>query len=144
MISDNFDGLDDSRRPRYASALLMDDDPFSLNVAQLILESLGVENIATASDGLAGVTAFDRMNAKPDLIICDPFMPVMDGIEVVNELGDRNFAGGVILVTAGDLTIMQVAAMVAKSGNRLMLLGALSKPLTSAAIGNALGNILEN
>ena len=123
----------------YKIALLMDDDPFSLNLAQIALEESGVSNVITAEDGQTGIRLFDQMSVKPDLIVCDLYMPVMDGIEVLNELGNRNYAGGVILVTAGDLTIMEIATKLALRGSKLKLLGAFPKPLSSACICNALG-----
>jgi hypothetical protein len=64
MNSDKFTGLADSGRARYESALLLDDDSFNANFTQRILESLGVQNLAMASDGRAGINIFDAVIVK--------------------------------------------------------------------------------
>lgn len=124
---------------QYHSALLVDDDSYSLALTQITLEALGVRGIVTAEDGMTGMRVFDRMQPKPDLVVCDLFMPDKDGIEFINELGDRQYRGAIILMTAGDLSILEMATKVAVRGNGLTLLGAFPKPLHAATVAHVLG-----
>lgn len=133
------DGAADPVPTTYRCALLMDDDPYSLALTRTTLQGLGLGNIVCAEDGLAGLRALDRMQAAPDLVVCDLFMPGKDGIEFINELGQRHYGGAIILITAGDLDILEMAARVAVSGNGLRLLGAFSKPVAPASLARALG-----
>lgn len=47
--------------------------------------------VAFATDGHAGLKLFDRMEPKPDPILCDIFMPEKDGVEICNSLADQHF-----------------------------------------------------
>ena len=123
----------------YQSVLVVDDDPFCLEVACIALDRVGVTGVVTASGGHAGIRAYERMTPKPDLVVCDLFMPDMDGIEFINALGDRKFAGALVLVTGGDLSMMQMASQLAESGYGLTVLGAIPKPLRPEALAAALG-----
>jgi len=66
--------------------LVVDDD---LAVAELLRMALGNEgfDVATAGNGAAGLLAIDTR--RPDLVILDVVMPVMDGLETVRQLRDR-------------------------------------------------------
>jgi CheY-like chemotaxis protein len=123
----------------YRSVLLVDDDAYSLALTQTTLECLGIQHIVTASDGAAGIRAFDRMRPKPDLVVCDLYMPDKDGIEFINELGSRQHPGALILMTGGDLGILEIASKVAVGAHGLQLLGAFAKPLVTADMARVLG-----
>lgn len=127
------------RAGNYTSALLIDDDEISLNLTRITLDALGITQVVTALDGAAAMRLFDRMPTQPDLVVCDLYMPEMDGIELLNELGDRMYAGGIILMTAGDLSMMEIASKVATRGHGLKLLGAFAKPVQEADMAQVLG-----
>lgn len=56
--------------------LLVDDDPDFVEAVKVIVESGGF-NVRTAFDGKEGLAAVAEQ--KPDLIVLDVMMPVMDG-----------------------------------------------------------------
>jgi DNA-binding response OmpR family regulator len=66
-----------------ARILLVDDDPDILESTQYLVEAEGYE-VDTAHNGRE---ALERMSAaKPDVILLDLMMPVMDGWQFVEEL----------------------------------------------------------
>jgi len=87
--------------------LLVDDD-------QVILDSLVFNfqregfTVLTAMDGATALAVFD--NEKPDLVVLDIRMPVMDGIEVCRRLRASSSIP-IILLTALDSEIDKVAGL---------------------------------
>jgi response regulator of citrate/malate metabolism len=108
--------------------LVFEDELSSQAIAQRALNILGITDIAFASDGDKGLKILDRMEPKPDFILCDIFMPDKDGIETVMELADRNFKGGLIFITGAGVQLSSVAKTIANQRG-LNFLGVLGKPL---------------
>jgi CheY-like chemotaxis protein len=63
--------------------LVVDDDPMTRTLVRGSLEQMGFE-VAEAADGAEALAAFS--NLKPDLLLLDIKMPVMDGIETLKKL----------------------------------------------------------
>ena len=63
--------------------LIVDDEPQILRMLRASLVSCGYE-VVSAGNGMEGFTAFER--TKPDLIITDMSMPVMDGYALTEEI----------------------------------------------------------
>jgi CheY-like chemotaxis protein len=61
--------------------LVVDDDTAVRGAIKMVLEQDGHE-VVLASNGRAGVSAVDE--GRFDLVICDIFMPGMDGIETIS------------------------------------------------------------
>ncbi len=66
-----------------ARILIIEDDPASLELARYLLVAAGHAALV-ASDGGAGLEL--AVSARPDLVICDLQMPVLDGFEVARRL----------------------------------------------------------
>lgn len=85
----------EKEKPR---ALLVDDDPVLRMLTREALEQSGLF-VFEAEDGRQALAAFEH--TRPDIILMDVMMPVMDGFEACRKL--RSFAGGdrtpVIMVT---------------------------------------------
>lgn len=79
--------------------LVADDDPFNLRLLQELCEGVGYR-VVTAADGSAVLDVVAR--ERPDLILLDVAMPVLDGFEVLRILkSDADLSGiPVVLVTA--------------------------------------------
>lgn len=75
--------------------LIADDDPIIRLDLKQMLENLGYEVVAEAGDGRVALQLAQEL--KPDICILDVKMPVMDGIEVVEQLAD---VAPAILLTA--------------------------------------------
>ena len=65
--------------------LVVDDVADNIFLVQLILEAQG-HKVSTANSGEAALNLLETARLKPDLIILDLMMPVMDGYEVINHL----------------------------------------------------------
>ena len=119
-------------------ALVVDDDEFSREILRKNLLQMGVAEVALASNGLDGVAVLDRLVNTPDFLICDIFMPDMDGIEFIAELSRRNYSGGLILMTGVNLDMLDVALDIATL-HGLRVLGCFTKPLKRELLRQALG-----
>ncbi len=63
--------------------LIVDDEPQILRMLRASLVSSGYE-VVSAGDGMEGFTMFER--TKPDLVITDMSMPVLDGFALTQEI----------------------------------------------------------
>ncbi|NVO07608.1 MAG: response regulator, partial [Rhodoferax sp.] len=120
------------------SIFVIDDDETSLVLVTVALEQLGINEIQVAKDGQRALQMFDRMAEKPEAIICDIYMPNMDGIEILSALEARQYRGGIVLVSGADPQMLELAQLIARSG-QMQFLGAVAKPVSSEALGPLLG-----
>jgi CheY-like chemotaxis protein len=77
--------------------LLVDDDPLFLAVAESVLQSLGQNVAATASDGDDGIAALDQAAPPIDVIILDLNMPRLDGLAFMRAAALSGFRGQIII-----------------------------------------------
>lgn len=110
------------------SVLVVDDDGFSQELFREMLVAIGVSDIHTAGSGRIALRALSTMRRPPDILICDVFMPDMDGIEFLSKLAKDGYPGGIILVSGLDVTMLAIARDVALADG-LRLLGAFAKPV---------------
>jgi len=113
--------------------LVLEDEWSSQEITRRALQRLGILDVTFAANGAQGIQFLERMKPQPDLILCDIFMPEMDGIEFVTTLTTRNFTGDLIFITGMDPQFVQVAQAIA-TGAGLRYLGSVLKPLTDAAL----------
>ena len=66
--------------------LVVDDDPPIVRLLRKCLEQHGLE-VATACDGAACLLAIESQ--RPDLVILDVMMPVMDGFQALRVLREK-------------------------------------------------------
>ncbi len=93
-----------------AKILLVDDEPDILEILEFNLRKEGFE-VATAGNGEEGLQLAREF--RPDLIVLDIMMPVMDGVEVCRQLrADPDFDNTVItFLTAREEDYSQIAAL---------------------------------
>jgi EAL domain-containing protein (putative c-di-GMP-specific phosphodiesterase class I)/ActR/RegA family two-component response regulator len=112
--------------------LLLDDEPFILKLHARMLSDLGFTSSRGFESGSLALDSLDR-GAAPHLILLDLSMPGMDGIQFIKHLAQRNYAGGLVLVSGEDQRLRQTAArLVAAHG--LAVVGHLAKPVTPAQL----------
>ena len=79
--------------------LVVDDEPLARDrLAALLGEIDGIEVVGSAGNGRETLEAAARI--RPDVILLDIRMPVMDGLEVARHLGTLETPPGVIFCTA--------------------------------------------
>lgn len=116
--------------------LSIDDSRMVHMIVSRTLTPLGVE-IVTASNGEEGVAM--ALSEKPDLILLDATMPVMDGLTALGKLKDD--AG-----TSGIPVVMLSADACQENRCRAAELGALNfidKPFTAETLLNGLKGFIE-
>jgi two-component system response regulator ArlR len=81
-----FDFLGLKKRAEKTKILVIDDEP---NIVQTLQDRLEMNEyrVFTAHNGRDGLDKFDR--EKPDVILLDVIMPIMDGLEMLETLRKR-------------------------------------------------------
>lgn len=87
--------------------LIADDEPIILLDLKQMLENLGYEVVAEASDGQQAVDL--ARETRPDVCILDVKMPVMDGIEAVGYITEENIAPTILLTAYSDRELVDRA-----------------------------------
>jgi len=90
--------LKSSAKPRAGHPRVMvveDEEGLAQNLADLLV--LEGYHVATAPDGLAGLRT--HLTFRPELVISDILMPIMDGVEMVRTLRERDPGIKVIFIS---------------------------------------------
>jgi CheY-like chemotaxis protein len=121
-------------------ALLVDDDKFMLELVGDQLRELGVKEVTTATDGIEAVKAFDGASSKPDLILCDLYMPGQDGFQFMAMLAERAYAGGVVLISGQEARTLKSASLIGQF-HELNILATLEKPIDKKSLAGVLSKL---
>ena len=120
-------------KPTEQNILIVDDDQLILEMMSEMLLRMGFPSVQCADNGMAALKLIDSNDKGFDLILCDLEMPEMDGIELMRHLGERDFNGGVVLMTGTKGEIMHTVLNLGKV-HTLKMLGTLNKPVTEEAL----------
>ncbi len=82
------------------SVLIVDDEVFIVELYRDILQLRGYKVMGTAFDGEEALRKYSTSNNKPDVIIMDHRMPVMNGVQATKEIMKMNPKQKVIFVSA--------------------------------------------
>jgi two-component system chemotaxis response regulator CheY len=82
------------------SVLIVDDELFIVELYRDILQLRGYKVVGTAFDGEEAIKKYKSSDEKPDVIIMDHRMPVMNGVEATKEILRANPTQKVIFVSA--------------------------------------------
>lgn len=125
-------------KPRHMlKALVVDDDPFALEILTKHLRDIGVRDITQASDGAAALRALEQHCGAYDLLLSDLHMPTMDGFQFISAATHAGFNGGLVIVSGQDDDILHSASLVAQL-KRIRLLGTVAKPVTRDKLARAI------
>jgi CheY-like chemotaxis protein len=120
------------------SVLIADDDEFSVEYMRGLLARLGVTDIVCAQDGSSALRLLACAARAPDFLVCDVFMPGMDGIELLDRLARLHFRGGILLVSGVDESILGLSGFIAINEG-LRVLGSMVKPVEIGHLADAFG-----
>lgn len=115
--------------------LVVDDDPFQLEVISETLRSLGISDITAESSGEKALHSLAQAAAHSpfDLMLSDLHMPRMDGFQFMEAVAKGGFKGALIIVSGQSGEVMHSASLVAQL-RRFTLLGSLQKPVEKTAL----------
>lgn len=80
------------------NAIIVDDHPLARIAIRNLLETNGITVTAELDSGEGVVPAVERI--KPELLIVDVDIPDISGIEVLEQLRKRHYAGVIIIISA--------------------------------------------
>ena len=80
--------------------LIADDEPLARERLGALLSDFGAELVGTASNGEEALQQIDRL--RPDVVLLDIRMPVLDGLDVARILQSSDHSPAVIFCTAYD------------------------------------------
>lgn len=110
--------------------LVVEDHAFQRRILVHTLRGLGADAVHEAEDGRAALEILRSAGTRVDVVISDLWMPGMDGLAFVRELGATASRVSVILSSALDADTRDAVAAEARGGG-VRLLGTLDKPLTA-------------
>lgn len=120
-----------------ARILVIDDVTGVRKTVAAILRRAG-HDVSEAEDGALGLTAAERF--RPDLVVTDLLMPVVDGIEVIDRLKSMGAASPRVLAMSGGGAL--VAAEEALSLARSSADATLRKPFDATELNEAVDRLL--
>jgi len=100
------------------SIFLVDDDIPLRIVFEELLTINGFDVVAKASNGREAVEAFKKLEKKPDIILMDHRMPIMDGIAATKEILKINRSSKIIFASA-DQTVKDLALSIGASSFKI-------------------------
>ena len=115
--------------------LVIDDDPDLGRVVRRVLELEGYE-VVLSDDGLRGLAAAQRQ--RPDAIVLDLMMPVMDGYQVLAELRAAPRTKDVPVVVLSAVALEETKERVEAAGASAFL----TKPFEPANLSRALVSLI--
>ncbi|WP_162890918.1 ANTAR domain-containing response regulator [Suicoccus acidiformans] len=116
--------------------LIVDDEPLIRLDIRDILETSGYEVVGEATDGFEAISKSKEY--KPDLVLMDIKMPLLDGLTASKKILEDGSASGIILLTAySDKEFIEKA-------KEYKMLGYLVKPIREHALIPMVELSLEN
>ncbi len=112
-----------------ASVLVVDDDGGTRELLAEMLGLLGFKELHTAEDGRMALKVLSDLQHPPKFLICDIYMPEMDGFEFLDQLVAQRYCGGIVMMTGVDPEMLRVARNLALARG-LHVLGTFTKPVS--------------
>lgn len=118
--------------------LVIDDSPLVLAMASDALKAAGFE-VLTATNGIEANSFIFSTNNRPDLIILDIMMPLLDGNKKAKILKDKDFSKDIPILFISSKDEAELARLAADSG----VDGYICKPFTPQTIVNSVRKALK-
>lgn len=118
--------------------LVIDDSPLVLAMASDALKAEGFD-VFTATNGIEANSYIFSANNRPDLIILDIMMPLLDGNKKAKILKDKDFSRDIPILFISSKDEAELAKMAEESG----VDGYICKPFTPQSIANSVRKALK-
>jgi CheY-like chemotaxis protein len=115
--------------------LVIDDDPDLGRVVRRVLELEGYD-VVLSDDGLRGLAAAQRQ--RPDVIVLDLMMPVMDGYQVLEQLQNDPRTRDIPVVVLSAVALDETRERVEAAGASAFL----TKPFEPDQLSRALSSVI--
>lgn len=102
-----------------------------------VLSQLGYNNVDSFTIPQFALDAVRQSPNKYDVVLTDLNMPDIDGMDVIRELGDLGFRGGVCIVSDLETRVVELAANIAQQ-QEIYLLGSIAKPISRDGLSRVL------
>lgn len=122
--------------------LIVDDDAFAVKVVTSQLHKLGYKNTQGIIDPMKVLDFLREHKGNVKTIVCDLQMPGLDGIELIQRIGEEGYDGRILLVSGKDPRVIRSAQRLVES-MRMSLIGAMPKPIKLEALGTLLAGVSE-
>ena len=119
------------------SLLIVDDSLVQRSQAVALCRDLGVQMIYEAASGAEALDLLSLLVLPPDLMIVDLEMPTMDGVELIEQLHQRQLLIPLIVSSSRELVLIQAVETMARNLG-LPTLTSIQKPLRLEALKSAL------
>jgi CheY-like chemotaxis protein len=140
MLNTEADGATLQHSRSSLRVLVVDDDPFQLEVMGQILHSLGLRDVHTAPDVDIALQKVGQSDRPFDLLLTDLHMPGADGFQLMDAMAQRGFGGALIIASGQTKEVLHSASLVAQL-RRFNLLGTVAKPVEKLALGRLIAQM---
>jgi len=96
-----------------ARILIIEDNPANLELVRYLLDAHGYSTL-TAMNGEEGLRLFG--SARPDIVLCDLQLPILDGYEVLSEIRKDPARGNTIVIAVTAFSMSGDRAKVTAAG----------------------------
>lgn len=111
-------------------ALVVEDSQVQREHLVNLLKVMEFGTVLEANDGADALRLLEARGAEAvDLVLTDLDMPVMDGIELIRHLAERQLTRHLIVVSARDPRMLEVVEKMGSEDAGLHLLGTVAKPV---------------
>jgi EAL domain-containing protein (putative c-di-GMP-specific phosphodiesterase class I)/AmiR/NasT family two-component response regulator len=118
------------------SLLIVDDNIVQRTQLVALCRELGVRMIYEAGSGAEALELLELLVLPPDLMMIDLEMPTMDGVELIEQLHERNVSIQLIIVSGREVVLINTVETMARNLGFTVMAG-IRKPLQRAALRKA-------
>ena len=118
--------------------LVVDDSPLALAMASDALKAAGFD-VFTATNGIEANSYIFSSSNRPDLIILDIMMPLLDGNKKAKLLKEKDFCKDIPILFISSKSEDELVKLVAEAGAD----GYICKPFTPQSIVNSVRKVLR-
>ncbi|MGJ8670262.1 MAG: EAL domain-containing response regulator [Oceanococcus sp.] len=131
----------EQRQLRNSRCLVVDDSAAIRGLLVSLLNDVGITQISQAENGLAALESL--RNSAADIVLCDLYMPGMDGVELLRTIGAEKPGLAVLPISSLDARLRFAVSQMADDLG-LNVLGVLAKPFTPKELIDALSSYVKD